>query len=244
MKIAVLNFSGNVGKTTISNCLLMPRLSKPVYIPVETINKNDDDSEGFKGKQFRELYEVLNMVDNAVVDIGSSNVESLMQVMRQIKGSHDTFDVFIIPVTPINKQQRDTISTIEELASIGISPEKIKLVFNFVEPGDDVSKIFSGIYQYHENKKRFTFSNDAVIHNNEIFQLLRESGIKSSIVELSNDKTDYRDKIKSTDDKNEKLRYSRMISLVGLAEGIIDELDSVYAVLFPNTKKEKLKQAA
>ena len=73
---------------------------------------------------------------------------------------------------------------------------------------------------------------------------MRESGIKSSIVELSNDKTDYRDKIKSTDDKNEKLRYSRMISLVGLAEGIIDELDSVYAVLFPNTKKEKLKQAA
>ena len=33
MKVAVLHFSGNVGKTTISDCLLMPRLDNPKSIP-------------------------------------------------------------------------------------------------------------------------------------------------------------------------------------------------------------------
>lgn len=38
MKIALLNFSGNVGKTTIATSLLMPRLPNTPYLAIETIN--------------------------------------------------------------------------------------------------------------------------------------------------------------------------------------------------------------
>ena len=38
MKVAVINFSGNVGKTTIARHLLAPRIPDADFIAVESIN--------------------------------------------------------------------------------------------------------------------------------------------------------------------------------------------------------------
>jgi hypothetical protein len=79
MKIAVINFSGNVGKTTIANYLLAPRMNAKLFT-VETINYDesfDDSGLRFKGKSFIDLQEELLYHDSAIVDIGSSNVETL-----------------------------------------------------------------------------------------------------------------------------------------------------------------------
>ena len=58
MKIVVLNYSGNVGKSTISQELLAPRIPAPVYA-VETINSDGTDSQGIKGREFAQLHEEL-----------------------------------------------------------------------------------------------------------------------------------------------------------------------------------------
>ncbi len=41
MKVAVINFSGNVGKTTIAGHLLVPRIDGAELIAVETINADE-----------------------------------------------------------------------------------------------------------------------------------------------------------------------------------------------------------
>ena len=51
------------------------------------------------------MQEYLQTVDNVVVDIGASNVEDLLALMRKYRGSHENFDYFVIPTVPALKQQ-------------------------------------------------------------------------------------------------------------------------------------------
>ena len=81
MKVAVINFSGDVGKTTVARHLLLPRITGAEIIAVES----------------------------AVVDIGASNVEELLALMQRYRGSHEDFDCFVVPTVAALKQQQDTI---------------------------------------------------------------------------------------------------------------------------------------
>ncbi|MBZ8143267.1 StbB, partial [Rubrivivax gelatinosus] len=44
MKVAVISFSGNVGKTTIARHLLAPRIPGAQLIAVESINAEDGEA--------------------------------------------------------------------------------------------------------------------------------------------------------------------------------------------------------
>ena len=142
MKVAVINFSGNVGKSTVARHLLSSRLNNAPIIPVETINSDGSSDEAIKGKQFGELLEALAVLDEAVIDVGASNVEDFINLMKQYKGSHEEFDYFVVPTVSDTKQMRDTISTIDALADIGVSPKKIRMVFNRVDFNDQPEKFF------------------------------------------------------------------------------------------------------
>ena len=52
-KIAVINFSGNVGKSTISKHLLVPRLEDAVLLAVETINADEGADLTVNGQHVR-----------------------------------------------------------------------------------------------------------------------------------------------------------------------------------------------
>jgi hypothetical protein len=110
MKIAVINFSGNVGKSTIARHLLLPRIPGADLIPIESLNADEGQGQALRGRQFGELQEYVQTVDNVVVDIGASNVEELMAQMQRYRGSHEDFDGFVVPTVPALKQQQDTIS--------------------------------------------------------------------------------------------------------------------------------------
>ena len=122
MKIAVINFSGNVGKTTIARHLLLPRIDGAELFSVESLNAADGESHAMRGRQFGELQELLQTIDNAVVDIGASNVEELLDLMQKYQGSHEDFDAFVVPTVPALKQQQDTIATLVELARLAGVP--------------------------------------------------------------------------------------------------------------------------
>src|SRR5476649_1402114 len=111
MKIAVINFSGNVGKSTVARHLLAPRMNNAQVISIESINSDGTEDEAIRGKQFGDLIEAMALMDDAVVDIGASNVEDLINQMKQYRGSHEDFDYFVVPTVSKHKQQRDTIST-------------------------------------------------------------------------------------------------------------------------------------
>src|SRR5699024_8581823 len=83
----------------------------------------------------------------AIVDVGSSNIETFIKKLTSYKGSQEDFDYFIIPTTPQNKQQMDTLVTIETLLDLDVEPERIKVIFNMVESERSFDKQFSTILE-------------------------------------------------------------------------------------------------
>jgi len=55
MKLAVINFSGNVGKTTVARHLLAPRIPGCQVVAVESINADEAQPVTIRGRQFAEL---------------------------------------------------------------------------------------------------------------------------------------------------------------------------------------------
>jgi hypothetical protein len=230
MKIAVINFSGNVGKSTVARHFLAPRLKDAQIIAVESINSDGTQDESMRGKQFGELLEALALMDDAVVDIGASNVEDFVNLMKQYRGSHEDFDFYVVPTVSKTKQQRDTISTLEALANIGIPPKKIRLVFNMVELDEVPERAFSSLFEYHASEKNFMLKPDAVIHVNDIFGKIK--GSEQSIGAILNDPTDLKTQLSETKDQAEKLKIAQLIAIKRLAAGVTEELDGVFKTLF------------
>lgn len=228
LKIAVMNFSGNVGKTTVSRHLLAPRLNNASVVTIESINKDGSENTEYRGKQFGKMLESMGVLDQAVVDVGASNVEDFIHLMKQYDGSHEEFDYFVVPTVASKKQQRDTITTIEALAEIGIPAEKIRVVFNMVESDEVVERIFSSLFLFHKEEKSFSMTPAAQIHMNDIFGQLRP---EQSINQILNDPTDYRELRKSTEDAKERLECTRAIGLKRLATGVTSQLDNVFEAL-------------
>lgn len=230
MILAVINFSGNVGKSTLSRHLLAPRMNDAYVVPIESVCSYESDNDPIRGRQFGELIEELMIMDDAVVDIGASNVEEFMAYMTQYEGSHDVFDYFIIPVTSERKVLENTASTILALSEIGVPADKIKLVINKVSPIDNIERDFASIIDFHNKSKLFELSIGSVVYKNELYERLSLAG--KSISEIIADETDYNAAIRRSDDKAEKVRLARAFTNRMLAPSVNENLDEVFIELF------------
>lgn len=234
MKVAVINFSGNPGKTTLVDNLLAPRMRAQKF-QVETINagaSTNDPAERLKGKNYGALQEDLMLLDSAIVDVGASNVEEFIKQMGQFAGSHEEFDYFLVPTVSEKKQQIDTVNTIETLAGLGVPPKKIRVVFNKVELEDanDVSHLFGTIFGFYAETKRFTLRPEAVVFKNEIFERLY--ALQKTVSEIVADETDYRAMLREAKDEDAKAFAVNMISAQRLARSAHQNLEDVYKTLF------------
>lgn len=233
-KVAILNFSGNVGKTTVAGHLLKPRMGDAPIYSIESINSGADadglDVEKMKGKKFGDLIDEIMPLDSAIVDVGASNVEDFLKLMQQYAGSHEEFDYFVIPVVKEKKVQADTVNTIRALQTIGIDKKRIRMVFNKVEVDDVVNDEFAALFGLAESEKSFIIKPEATIYSNEVFERLKTVG--KSLGDITADETDYRARMKETSDADEKERCIRMVALKRLAITANKNLDDVYKVLF------------
>lgn len=230
MKIVMINFSGNVGKSTLANHMILPRMDSAAFIPVESINSDDSEAESVRGKEFGDMMEYLALKENAVVDVGASNVEDFIRLMKQYRGSHRSFDYYVVPTIKAKKQQKDTVSTIEALSAIGVPASSIRLIFNQVDISDKIDVHFSSIIDYQETENKFWLHRAAVVYETELFDRLKP--LKTSIKQLVADTADYRDKIRLTKDMNVKHAMVRMLSAQQLALSANDNLDSVFKLVF------------
>lgn len=224
--MTILNVSGNVGKTTGARHVLAPRMNNAKIFPIETINADDEEKETSRGREIIRVQIEMQLLDNAIVDIGSSNIEDVFDVWAQNPGMPEDFDFFIVPVIPAMKPQRDTISTIEILSGLGIPANKIRVLFNQVDLTDNVESVFSGIWQYQRQERKCTLHPNAVIHSNPLFTRLAGSNL--TIKQILVDKTDYKSLIQTTENKDEKLRLLQMLALQRSAIGVSRELDIVF----------------
>ena len=229
MKLAVINFSGNVGKTTVARHLLAPRIPGCQVVAVESINADDGQPVTIRGRQFAQLQEFLQSVDNVVVDIGASNVEELLKLMRRYRDSQEDFDGFVVPTVPARKQQQDTAATLAELARIGVAPERLRLVFNQVDDDSPIERAFDTLLAYCASSGVVQPQLTACISFNEVYALARGSG--QSLAELAADRTDYKAEIAKAGTQSDKLALAQRLATQRLARGVIPELDACFAAL-------------
>lgn len=228
VKIAVLNYSGNVGKTTIAKHLLLPRMSNAKWLPVESINEGGDAAVNFKGKEFAKVLNEVMSLGSVVVDIGSSNIEQVFVQLKTLKSAHEEFDFFIVPTVPAEKQQADTAKIIADLLDMDVEPEKIKVVFNQVPHDDDPVKVF----------KRLTdilmpmgvlLDSSIVMRESEIYSsLAKNQTIDDAIASGRDFKTEL--DAETDMDKRRAIASDRIHSR--MAKGVKIELDAVFKSLF------------
>lgn len=231
MNIVLVNFSGNVGKSTLCQYLLRPRINAEIFA-VETINANEfDDVAKLKGEQFKELITNIDSCENSIIDVGSSNVEDFFEQAKKLKASGE-FDFFIIPVTPIVKQQEDTISTIKFLLSLGVNKEKIHVVFNMVDDFDLFERDFSILIKFNSKTDSFDLNTNLIISNNDFYAENKGSG--KTIDDIVNDKRNFKELIRISRRSNPELipelSHERIVQM--LARGVKEELEEVFYELF------------
>jgi hypothetical protein len=230
MNFVVMNFSGNVGKSTISKHLLGPRLPDSEITLVESINANDSEEDAIRGKDYGTLVNSMVERKHYVIDVGASNVEDFIARMAQYKGSHEEFDLFLIPTVPTRKQQTDTVSTINALSKLGVPGDKIRVIFNRIEPVVNLQKEFALLFNLHSLRPdSFVMYPLVSIQENELYGLLNGR----SIADILEDPTDFTAKIKEATHQKERLEWSKRKGVKRLALGVKEELDGVFALLFP-----------
>ena len=232
MKVAVINFSGNVGKSTVARHLLLPRIEGAELIAVESLNADESQGQALRGRQFGELQEYLQTVGSVVVDIGSSNVEDLLGLMHRYRGSHEDFDCFVVPTVPALKQQQDTIATLVELADLGVAPSRLKLIFNMVEDDANVEGSFSQLLTFIAQRPIAEADPACRLGKNEIYGRVRDSG--GELAALVLDDTDFKALIVKADRSAEKLALAQRLATRRLAAGVVPELDACFAALALN----------
>lgn len=228
MNVAILNFSGNVGKTTLARHLLAPRIAGAQIVSIETANADALETEALRGKDFLHLQEHMLTTDDLIVDVGASNIEDLLGLMHKFTGSHQDFDYFIIPVVPDVKQQRDSANTAAELVKMGVPQKKIRFVLNRAESEAYVPRQFSGLLAYLE-KNQFPVNLAAYLRDNEIYQLIKDDG--RSINDLAADDTDYKALIAKAQEHSAKIALVGKLAVKRLADGVLPELDACFKAL-------------
>jgi cellulose biosynthesis protein BcsQ len=234
MKIAILNYCGTVGKTTLATNLFQPRMNNSKIIAVETINMSANelhtDAEVIKINRFREIYQQILIEDNLVIDVGSSNIESFLSNMVTYENAHTEIDYYILPVTQGEKEQRETMNTVLYLIDLGIDAKKIKILFNKInvmqyDVKDTFHKIFTAC-----SKKHIPINDQLYIYETELFDELINA--KITLEKAINDTSDYKKMIKEATEQKEKLKFANMLAIKSLANNMHNHFDSLFNKIF------------
>lgn len=230
MKIAVMNYTGTVGKTTIAAHLLAPRIPGAQVFAVESINETAESLgtavDQIRAERFRDLFRKLVTLDDAIVDVGASNIEGFLDAMQRFEGAHLEFDRFVVPVTPGVKQQKETASMLKTLSRVGISADKTRVVLNRVE--HDVEEEFPILLQFLKTKE-YAPVPTAFIYENEIFDLLAtlNMSIGQALADTVDRKAEAR-RARESGEKKAQYLHEDMIILKALAGPCSRNLDSVF----------------
>ena len=228
-KIAVVNFSGNVGKSTLAKHLLAPMMGDCPVISVETINADAASDHRISGSRFGELQEGMLTQDKVVVDVGSSNIEDFLKLMRRYEGSHEDFDLYVVPCVPALKQQKDTLQCVRELSALGIPAQRIRIVFNQLPDQVKPEAVFGPIFEFAKVTHLALVHPSWAIYESDIFGKI--TGQNRSLAELANDPTDYKALIAVASNAEQKLQLAGHLSIKRLSQGVRRNMLAVYESL-------------
>lgn len=232
-KLVVINFSGNVGKTVVAAHLLLPRIPLARLYSVESVNVDASDEgvevERVRGSRYLQLSEDLLQAEAAVVDVGASNVEGFLAGMKALEGSHAEFDAFVVPVTRGKKQLTDAINTVAALASLGVEAARIRVLFNKVDPNDDLADEFGPFLEFCADSDACVVNPDACIYLNDVFERLRGLGL--SLAAARSDREIWRERVREARDDAERRYAIARLTVQRLATSAGRNLDMAWEAL-------------
>ncbi|HYD61944.1 MAG TPA: StbB family protein [Noviherbaspirillum sp.] len=198
MRIAVLNLSGNVGKSTLAAQMLKAYRPNAKLLSVEPTNNNDSlnvadfEVEELKASQFKDIYRELMLNDDVILDVGASSIVQFMDELTKYRSAIGEFDLIVVPTVPVEKQQKDTYATIEWLNKLGVPGEKIRVVFNQYTGADTIAATYPHVFGYAESdgKKKATWAPHPIVAANEAFEIATQR--ETTIRALAADKTDWK----------------------------------------------------
>lgn len=203
-KIAVLNLSGNVGKTTLAANLLAAFMPEATVLKVEKHNNSEAlqvDSikvEELKASQFKHIYQSLMFEDDVILDVGASEVGQFMEELTKFRSAISELDMIVVPTVPQEKQQKDTIATVEWLHALGVPASRIRVVFNQYNGQDTVGATYPHVIGYSQDKdgeNKATWLPHPIVAMNEVFELITQQ--RRTVREVALDPTDWSEQRKA-----------------------------------------------
>ena len=231
MHIAVLSYSGNVGKSMIANELLLPRIPDAALLSVEVQNAQPDpDYPSYDPNRYQEILELLLLQDELVVDVGASCVDTFLANAAAMNSLVKDYDLFVIPVTPSEKVVRDTLLTVTRLSHFGVNPRRIVCQPNFLDRHTRMADVLEPLARLKaEGRINFRINAEAPIHANDVYPRLTKLG--ASLLELTRDARDYKAELRSEIGAARKAQILQYVAAQRLAEGAVRELDAAFRAL-------------
>ena len=229
LKIAVLNFSGNVGKTTLARHLLRPRLPQAAFISIETINADGQEELLVKGSDYARVQEEVLVKDAVIVDVGGSNTEQFFSGMRKYPGSHEDYDLFITPCVAGLKQQQDTLQCVKALAALGVPANKLWVIFNMVTSNKNWDIVFDPLLNFVRNEGLCRAEIMTSVQQSEV--LSRLHGLPDTVASILNDPRDYKTELMRSNTAETRLALCEKFALQLIAKDTQENLDAVFAAL-------------
>lgn len=239
LKVTVLSLTGNIGKSTIVNTLLSPRMPDAVVFRIETINATGNSGAHkevkLRGDQLDRLQVGMARAEASIVDVGSSNVEALILGLNEQFGSHQFFDYFLVPILAqdgAEKETEDALKTLSALHEMGVEPERIKVVFNKLPKNSNLESECEVILNFHKSNPIFTLNTQAVIHQSEAFAALAE--VNKTYREMVADNTNYYLALNDIpmDHEKERVKTIKMARAQGTVKKLDIEMSEVFDALF------------
>lgn len=226
MNVMIINYSGNVGKSTLSKYLFEPRLENCKLYSIESINANDHEKDNIRGNALGIILDDMVHYDNCLIDVGSSNSEVVVSLLASYDEAHEDFDAFVIPVIDKKKVIEDTLTTASALKSMGIPPEKIIVVLNQIDVDTNIDIAFDSLKA--ADGVLLTFDENLQIPTHDFFGRINGTGL--DFLNVINDETNYAKVVKETPkDDTEALNHAVLMrALQRLAKSLKKEFDFVF----------------
>ena len=235
MKVCVTGYAGNVGKTLVASQVIGRNMPGAMLYAIESINGTaeayGEEVEKIRGEKYQKLYKDIMLLDDAIIDVGASNVVQFQEGMLRYSDSQKELDVFVIPTTSGTKEQKEAIAMVETLRGLGIGPERIKIVCNRVV--EDVEEEFSMMFAYARKEGTCILSPDAAIWESELMDMMHVRHM--SLDDLLSDMRDYRSLARELGpDADPALRekYRDLHVMKALAMSVYQNFNTVFNAIF------------
>jgi len=226
--VAVVSFAGTVGKTTLTKEMVVPLLGNAQRIQIESINSAAEGADvAMHARQFRYLAEKLVVSrDNLVIDIGGSNIESVLAQMAKMEGIEEDIHWWVVPVDERTKVITDTLNTISHLINeLNVDPARIVVVANNIEYPKDMHNRLGPVLAA-AKKAGFHFHPMGVLKS-DLFDEVKDS--KKCIIELADDTTDYGPLIAAENDEKKRDELGRKVTVRRMARSLARNIRDVWA---------------